>query len=91
MRTYVLPPQEPQKVQLTQSLYIPDCKKLAPVYEELADAFAAHGDKVTIAKVDADSTFSLFFFHKLTSLICCRSQVFGKEIRHSGLPDYKMV
>jgi len=36
-----------------------DCKKLAPVYEELADAFAAHGDKVTIAKVNADNHKSL--------------------------------
>ena len=30
------------------------CKNLAPVYEELAAAFAFAGDKVTIAKVDAD-------------------------------------
>jgi len=30
------------------------CKNLAPVYEELAAAFAAAGDKVTIANVDAD-------------------------------------
>src|SRR6266516_7434386 len=30
------------------------CKTLAPVYEELAQAFASIGDKVTIAKVDAD-------------------------------------
>jgi protein disulfide-isomerase A6 len=32
-----------------------DCKNLAPVYEELADSFAGQKDKVTIAKVDADS------------------------------------
>ncbi|KAI0071063.1 protein disulfide isomerase [Panus rudis PR-1116 ss-1] len=30
------------------------CKKLAPIYEELADAFADKKDKVVIAKVDAD-------------------------------------
>ena len=30
------------------------CKNLAPVYEELAAAFAHGGDKVSIAKVDAD-------------------------------------
>src|SRR5690606_9342040 len=30
------------------------CKNLAPVYEQLGDAFAAAKDKVTIAKVDAD-------------------------------------
>jgi len=30
------------------------CKSLAPVYEELADAFAHAKDKVIIAKVDAD-------------------------------------
>lgn len=30
------------------------CKNLAPVYEELATAFAASGNKVTIANVDAD-------------------------------------
>ena len=30
------------------------CKTLAPVYEELADAFHAGGDKVNIAKIDAD-------------------------------------
>ena len=30
------------------------CKKLAPVYEELATNFEAAKDKVTIAKVDAD-------------------------------------
>ncbi|KAF9471225.1 protein disulfide isomerase [Pholiota conissans] len=30
------------------------CKNLAPVYEELADAFAHAKDKVVIAKVDAD-------------------------------------
>ena len=29
-------------------------QKLAPVYEELADAFAHVKDKVVIAKVDAD-------------------------------------
>lgn len=31
------------------------CKNLAPVYEELAQAFAHAKDKVQIAKVDADS------------------------------------
>lgn len=31
------------------------CKTLAPVYEELAQAFAASKDKVQIAKVDADA------------------------------------
>jgi len=30
------------------------CKNLAPVYEELADAFAHAKDKVVVAKVDAD-------------------------------------
>lgn len=30
------------------------CKNLAPVYEELAQSFAASSNKVTIAKVDAD-------------------------------------
>lgn len=30
------------------------CKKLAPIFDELADTFAAQKDKVTIAKVDAD-------------------------------------
>lgn len=30
------------------------CKNLAPVYEELATAFAAHESKVTIGNVDAD-------------------------------------
>ncbi|KAJ9639034.1 hypothetical protein H2204_003942 [Knufia peltigerae] len=30
------------------------CKNLAPVYEELATAFAASGNKVSIANVDAD-------------------------------------
>ncbi|KAF8450040.1 protein disulfide-isomerase A4 precursor [Kalaharituber pfeilii] len=35
------------------------CKKLAPVYDELAEFFAAHSDKVTIAKVDADNHKSL--------------------------------
>ena len=30
------------------------CKKLAPVYEELATSFESAKDKVTIAKVDAD-------------------------------------
>lgn len=30
------------------------CKNLAPVYEELATAFAAAGNKVSIANVDAD-------------------------------------
>ena len=31
------------------------CKHLAPVYEELADAYLHAKDKVTIAKVDADA------------------------------------
>ncbi|KAF3930481.1 Thioredoxin [Dactylella cylindrospora] len=31
------------------------CKKLAPTYDELGDAFASLKDKVTIAKVDADA------------------------------------
>lgn len=31
------------------------CKTLAPIYEELASAFEFASDKVTIAKVDADS------------------------------------
>ena len=31
------------------------CKKLAPVYEELAQAFDSAKDEVTIAKVDADA------------------------------------
>lgn len=35
------------------------CKNLAPVYEELAQAFAYAEDKVTIAKVDADTHRSL--------------------------------
>ncbi|KAI9499542.1 thioredoxin-like protein [Zychaea mexicana] len=30
------------------------CKKLAPIYEELGDAFASAQDQVVIAKVDAD-------------------------------------
>lgn len=30
------------------------CKNLAPVYEQLADAFAHASDKVIVAKVDAD-------------------------------------
>lgn len=30
------------------------CKNLAPVYEELAAGFAASGDKVSVASVDAD-------------------------------------
>ncbi|KAF2724630.1 disulfide isomerase [Polychaeton citri CBS 116435] len=35
------------------------CKKLAPIYEELAAAFASAGDKVSVAKVDADEHKSL--------------------------------
>lgn len=35
------------------------CKKLAPVYEELAAAFATASDKIQIAKVDADAERSL--------------------------------
>jgi len=35
------------------------CKNLAPVFEELATAFAASGNKVTIANVDADDHKSL--------------------------------
>jgi protein disulfide-isomerase A6 len=35
------------------------CKNLAPVYEELATKFAFAGDKVSIAKVDADEHKSL--------------------------------
>ena len=35
------------------------CKNLAPVYEELATAFAAAGNKVSIANVDADDHKSL--------------------------------
>lgn len=35
------------------------CKKLAPVYEELAQAFEPVKDKVQIAKVDADAEKSL--------------------------------
>jgi protein disulfide-isomerase A6 len=35
------------------------CKNLAPVYEELAANFAHAGDKVSIAKVDADEHKSL--------------------------------
>lgn len=35
------------------------CKKLAPVYEELAEAFSTHSDQVVIAKVDADKHKSL--------------------------------
>ncbi|PWN93797.1 disulfide isomerase [Acaromyces ingoldii] len=35
------------------------CKKLAPTYEELADAFASKKDKVIIAKVDADNNRAL--------------------------------
>lgn len=31
------------------------CKNLAPVYEELATAFAPYSDKVTVANVDADN------------------------------------
>jgi protein disulfide-isomerase A6 len=35
------------------------CKNLAPVYEELAAKFASAGDRVSIAKVDADEHKSL--------------------------------
>lgn len=35
------------------------CKNLAPIYEELATGFAHAGDKVSIAKVDADEHKSL--------------------------------
>jgi protein disulfide-isomerase A6 len=35
------------------------CKNLAPIYEELAASFAHAGEKVTIAKVDADENKSL--------------------------------
>ncbi len=35
------------------------CKNLAPVYEELATKFATAGDKVSVAKVDADEHKSL--------------------------------
>jgi protein disulfide-isomerase A6 len=35
------------------------CKNLAPIYEELATTFAQAGDKVSIAKVDADEHKSL--------------------------------
>ncbi|KAJ5587376.1 Protein disulfide-isomerase tigA [Penicillium hispanicum] len=35
------------------------CKNLAPVYEELATAFAFAEDKVTVAKVDADANRDL--------------------------------
>lgn len=35
------------------------CKKLAPTYEELADAFASKKDKIIIAKVDADNNRAL--------------------------------
>lgn len=35
------------------------CKNLAPVYEELAQAFAHASDKVTIAKLDADEHRSI--------------------------------
>lgn len=35
------------------------CKKLAPTFEELADAFASKKDKVIIAKVDADNNRAL--------------------------------
>ena len=37
----------------------PDCKTLAPVYEELAKDFEFAKDKVVIAKVDADSEKAL--------------------------------
>jgi protein disulfide-isomerase A6 len=36
-----------------------DCKTLAPIYEELAQSFQHAGDKVVIAKVDADEHKSL--------------------------------
>lgn len=35
------------------------CKTLAPIYEELASNFASSKDKISIAKVDADSEKSL--------------------------------
>ncbi|KAJ5101806.1 Protein disulfide-isomerase tigA [Penicillium alfredii] len=35
------------------------CKNLAPVYEELGQAFAFAGDKVTVGKVDADANRDL--------------------------------
>lgn len=31
-----------------------DCKKLAPIWEQLADSLQSQKDKITIAKVDAD-------------------------------------
>lgn len=45
-----------KQVKQTLTLLPTDCKTLAPVYEQLADSFVSQKDKVTIAKVDADST-----------------------------------
>jgi hypothetical protein len=77
-------------VQCTDQLLL-DCKKLAPVWEELADSFASAKDKVTIAKVDADGLSLPVSRQLIARLTAHRAQVTGPEVRRPGIPDTQIL
>jgi hypothetical protein len=67
-------------------------QNLAPVYEEVADAFAAHKDKVQIIKVDADGEgraagYEFSFVEHNFFLLSLHSTTYGVQ----GFPSALLV
>lgn len=80
-----------------------DCKKLAPIWEQLADSLQTQKDKITIAKVNADGIDTLSNCFILTSVargrrrrlkrwrVLTRTQEPQHAIRHPRVSDAEVL
>ena len=62
-------------------------QNLAPIYEELADAYS-HTDHVVIAKVDADAEKALGYAYRCKTYSRVRLDFLQSEVRRDGFPQY---
>jgi hypothetical protein len=67
-------------------------QNLAPIYEEVADAFASQKDKVVVANVDADGAGrDLGSVYSLNQTVPSISQRLQAEVRCDRLPEYVYI